>query len=80
MPKVILIIIKLNIILNKNKVILLKSKKRIKILIEPINDPKNTLFNLTFLFKVILTVNNSRKSKKKFKKNKASKYIVIVSP
>lgn len=65
--------IKLKTILNRNKVILLKFKKRLKILIDPIKDPKNTFLNLTFLFKVILTVKSSRKSKKKFKKNKASK-------
>ena len=63
----------LKMILNRNKDRVEKLRNKVKKLKEPIRLPRNILFKEAFLLRVILTVINSKKSKKKFKKKTASK-------
>lgn len=65
-------IIKLFNIFNSNNMYLFTGKKIIKVEIPPKHAPKNILFNLTFLFNVIETVNNNKKSYIKLRTNNKS--------
>ena len=67
-------------ILKRNKVILLKSIKRIKKVREPIIEPNIILFNLIFLLRRIETDKSNNKSNHILSKNIKSMYSVILSP
>lgn len=73
----------INILINnfiKNKVKLFILINNISIDKLPIKAPRIILLSLIFLFSIIDTLNNSKKSKAKFKNNTKSKYIFILSP
>ena len=70
-------LIKIFKINNSNEFIF---KNKINILSPPIKPPKTILVKLTFLLRIILTTKSKIKSKPKFRKNKRSKYIFMVSP
>ena len=66
---------KYNFIKKSSKLLIFKNNTKMDKL--PMNAPNIILKIVTFLFKMMLVVINNMKSKKKFKNNNPSTYIVI---